>query len=182
MAVRDKDVAILRDDDVGGLIEGVGSIAGHTGLAERHQQLSVGTELEHLVSFAILTPGIGDPDVPFMVHVEPVRKDEHAGAKALEHLAGSIELHDGLFRPPRAAVHGAPVCHPDVALRVDIDGARGSPGASGRQLRPVVNRLVGVFLCRSDRSEDNDHDSQARDCRGQAAHVRHGQDLHRRGM
>ena len=89
MAVADEDVAVRRDQDGGRHIERVGAVASHAGLAERHQDLAVLTELEHLVALAvsprILAVGaftVGDPDVAVAVDVDPVRPDEHAGAES----------------------------------------------------------------------------------------------------
>src|SRR5262249_54885206 len=52
MTVRDEDVAVRRDHDVRRLIEEIGPRARDAGLAERHEHLAGGAELEHLMTLA----------------------------------------------------------------------------------------------------------------------------------
>ena len=42
MAIRDENIAIRRHDNIVGLVESVGAIAGDSGLTQSHQDLSVG--------------------------------------------------------------------------------------------------------------------------------------------
>ena len=102
MAVPDEDIAVRRDQDGGRLIEGVRAICGDSSLTERHQELAVLTELENLVALSV-SPGIlpvgpfpvRHPDVSIPVHVDPMRTNEHARAKALHQLSRRIELQYG---------------------------------------------------------------------------------------
>ena len=86
VAVGDEDVAVRSDQDVGRLIERIGTVAGDSRLAQRHQDLAIGAELEHLVT--LHSPGIavGHPHVALPVHMNAVRADEHPRAKALHNL------------------------------------------------------------------------------------------------
>ena len=60
-------------------------------------------ELEDLVS-----PVVGHPHVPFFVHRQFVRADKHPSAKRLQHLAGRIELEDGVDLGAGSAAGRAP--------------------------------------------------------------------------
>ena len=154
MAVADEDVAVRRDEDGGRHVERVGTVAGHAGLAERHQHLAVLIELEHLVAFSvparILAVGpfpVGDPDVAVAVDVDPVRPDEHAGAKALDHLARRIELQDRRDGRSDAVVGAAPLEHPDAgAVPVDRDAGGGSDLPAIGHLEVVGDGFIGMLL------------------------------------
>ena len=82
VAVGHEDVAVRRDDDVGRLIEEIGTGAADARLAERHQHLAVGAELEDLMALAVLAARVGHPEVAVAVHGRAVREDEHALAPA----------------------------------------------------------------------------------------------------
>lgn len=56
MTVGDKDVAVRRDDNVRRRIEGIGTVAGHARLAERHQHAAVRGKVGNG-----LLPAVGDP-------------------------------------------------------------------------------------------------------------------------
>src|SRR6185369_5620189 len=126
-----------------------------TGLAERHQQLSFGAELEHLVALAILAIGVGDPDVVVVVDVKPVRHHEQAGAEGPQLLAGRIQLHDR--RDARADAMGAAAAleHPDVAVAIEVDAAGVAPLPAVGKLAPAfleaIRRLLGQDRNRRDR-------------------------------
>ena len=78
--------------------------AGHAGLAERHQHLAIGAELDDLMAELsaclcghrdrVLTRGIGRPHVAFAIDVQPVRPDEHPGTEALDDVALCVEFVD----------------------------------------------------------------------------------------
>src|SRR5580700_1659500 len=63
MPVGDEDVAVGCDDDGGRRIEGIGGLARHAGLAERHQNLSIRTELENLMPLPAFALPVGHPNV-----------------------------------------------------------------------------------------------------------------------
>src|SRR5262249_36451584 len=94
VAVRDVDVAIGRDHDVGGTIEHILAVAGHAGFADGHQNLSLGTEFDQYGALAVLGAPVCRVDVAFVVHAQAVREVEHARSKARHELASRIELHD----------------------------------------------------------------------------------------
>lgn len=52
------------------MIESVRTLPGDSGLSERHQELSIRTELEDLVPLSVSSLGVGRPDVALLVHVE----------------------------------------------------------------------------------------------------------------
>src|SRR4051812_40703106 len=99
VAVADEDVAVRRNEDGRRHVEGVGAIAGDASLAERHQELPLGAELEHLMPLAVplrilaVRPlAIAHPDVPVAVDMDPMRANEHAGAEAPDDVARLVEL------------------------------------------------------------------------------------------
>ena len=77
-----------------GALNSSGPLPGVSGLAERHQHLAVGAELEHLVAFAVAAEAVGHPHVAVAVDVQAVREQQQAGAEALQQLAGRIEFED----------------------------------------------------------------------------------------
>ena len=173
VSLRDEDVAVRGDDDVVRLGERVGRIAGHARLADRHQDLALRAELDHLMPDQLRGRGrrrrrrrsgsgaargtrtvvvrVGHPDVAVAIDVDAVRERDHAGAEALHELAGRVELQHGIERRHRAgrrigaAVHAAALAHPDrSAVLVDLDGARRSPRAARGQLEVVRDGLVRI--------------------------------------
>src|SRR5262249_47026575 len=121
-SVRDEDVAIGRDQDIGRPIEGVGPVARDPGLAQRHQHLSIGTELDDRVALAVAAPAVGDPDVAIPVREQAVRPIDHAGAEARHQLAGGVELLDRRDIRALAGLCAAPIKHPDAgAISIDVD-------------------------------------------------------------
>ena len=82
MSVGDKNIAVGRDDDIGGRVESVLAVAGESRLAERQQYFSVTAKLEDLMSFAVFTQAIGHPHIAVLVHRDAVGKDEEARAEA----------------------------------------------------------------------------------------------------
>src|SRR5439155_6207844 len=95
MAIGDEDFALRRDQDIGRLIERVRTVASDSRFAERHQELSIRAELEHLLTPSIFPGPVSHPDVSFPVDVDPVRIDEQSCAKTLHELARRIKLEDG---------------------------------------------------------------------------------------
>ena len=87
MSVRDKNVAIRSDRDIGRLIESVRAVSGDSRLAEGHQDPAIGTEFEHLVAFAVFSLSISHPYVAFLVHADSVGKYEQAGPEASQQSA-----------------------------------------------------------------------------------------------
>jgi hypothetical protein len=84
--VGDEDITIRRDPNVGRRIEGVRTVPCHSGLAERHQDLAVRTELEDLLPLGTLAAAVGGPQIAVPVDVEAVRKNKHSGAEAPRHV------------------------------------------------------------------------------------------------
>src|SRR5207237_920739 len=131
VAVADEDVAVRRDEDGGRHVERVRAVAGHARLAERHQQLPLGVELEHLMPFAvplrilaIRALAIAHPDVPLAVDMDPMRANEHAGAETLDDVARLIELQNRGDARFRTVIAAAPFEDPDAAA-IAIDGDTG---------------------------------------------------------
>ncbi len=94
------------------------ALAGHAGMAERHQHLAIGTELNDDVALAVLALAVGDIDVALFVEREPVRKDEHPGAKAGEQIAVRVEMQHRRQIRVFQAIPAAALERPD-ALAVD---------------------------------------------------------------
>src|SRR5271165_224269 len=81
MSVGHEDVAVGSHYDVGRLIEFVRAIASHACLSERQQDLAGRRKLENLMTFAIPTLAIRDPDIALLIDEHAVRKNEPALAK-----------------------------------------------------------------------------------------------------
>src|SRR5208282_2457895 len=144
MPVSDEDRAVRRDGDGGGPVEIAGCVTGHAWLAERHQHLAVGAELDHDVALAVLAVCIGDIDVALLVNGNTVRKCEHSGAKALDQLAAGVEFEHwrqvGVEAVPAAALKGPNA----LAVAVGSDGDYPAPLAPlGQFAKPDPDR-VGV--------------------------------------
>src|SRR5580704_2364348 len=128
MAVRDKNIAIWRNYHSRRPIECIWSIAGDAGLAESHQNFSVGAELENLVPLSVFarivarghaSDSVGHPHVSVLVRKDSVRKDEHSRAEILKKLPRRIEFENGSKVGIRATVSAASVIGPDVAVRAN---------------------------------------------------------------
>ena len=65
------------------------------GAVSRGEHFSVGGKLEDLVPLAVFSLAIGHPHAAVLVGVDAVGEYEHARAKTLQQLAGSIEFEDG---------------------------------------------------------------------------------------
>src|SRR5262245_62015439 len=109
MPIADEDIAIRRDQDSGRLIKGIRAIAGHPGLAERHQDFAFRTELENLVTLSvpvgILAVGafsVAHPNIAFPVDVDSMRADKHSSAKALHQFSRLVELQNRSHVRPSA--------------------------------------------------------------------------------
>src|SRR6266403_851807 len=63
MSIGDEDVAVRSNEHRRWRVEFVSTTAGDPGFAEREQHLAVRTELDNLMTFALLAEPIGDPDV-----------------------------------------------------------------------------------------------------------------------
>src|SRR4029077_18851419 len=80
VTVRDKDRAVRRDRHRRGPVEIARRIARHPGVAQSHQYLALGAELDDHVTLAVFAVGIGDIDVALLVDRDAVGKDEHPRA------------------------------------------------------------------------------------------------------
>ena len=123
MAFGDKDAAVGRHQHRIGLGEEIRGAAGHAGLAHGAQQLAAGIELQHrmalgLAAFAVSRHTVGDPEVILFVDGEAMRELQQARAERLDEIALGVELHDRIELAAHAAVGGAAVHHPDIALAV----------------------------------------------------------------
>ena len=110
VAFGDEDISVRRDEDVVRLPE-VLRLAPAPRLAQCHQELPFGAELEDLMSLggpgraAVVSPGPPpytrnrSPRLPLVIDVDPVRRDEHPGTERLhESLPDSSNLRGWLRR------------------------------------------------------------------------------------
>src|SRR5207248_9633664 len=65
VSVGHEDIAVGRDENRGGRVEFVRTVAGDTRLAEPQQNFAVRTELYDLMTLPVLAAAIGDPHVPW---------------------------------------------------------------------------------------------------------------------
>ena len=132
----DEDLAVRRDDDVGRLVERVRAVAGDAGLAERHQQLAVGTELEDLMAFAARRPRVGHPDVAVAIDREAVRERRTSLRPTTSAVCPTVELEDRRFGSSGAGILEAAMHDVDVAVRpgsAPMTAAHFSPAGSWPQ-------------------------------------------------
>src|SRR5215467_2020637 len=105
MTIRHKDIAIGRNGDPAGLIEGIGPISRHALLAEGHQHTAGWTQLEDLVApgeavralsrqpeHRLSCVGVTCPNISLRVDSKAMRKRKHPAAKASQKLARRIEF------------------------------------------------------------------------------------------
>jgi len=168
MAIGNKNIAIGRNRHAGWPIEGIRAAPADAHLAKHHQHVAVLVELENLLSkndarriarrhakYSLLVIDIADPQIALMVDHEPVRIDEHAGAEALEQLAGWIKLQDrriGIAATETggdARRHGveAAMEDPNIAVAVDMHAYDLTPAAAIHALgqgRPALDKAIGI--------------------------------------
>src|SRR5262249_57587780 len=87
MSRGDENVSIGRNEHRRWRVEFVRAIAGDPGFAEREQHLAVRTELDDLMTLAVLAQPIGDPDVALAVDMNAVRQHQRTNAEAVHQLA-----------------------------------------------------------------------------------------------
>src|ERR1700722_10612472 len=77
-----------------GALNSSGPPAGAAALAEPHQLLAVGAELDRLMALAVLADAVGDPDVAVGIDGEAVGQHEQPRAERLHELARGVEFED----------------------------------------------------------------------------------------
>jgi hypothetical protein len=87
MSIGDEDVAVRSNEHRRWRVEFVSTTAGDPGFAEREQHLAVRTELDNLMTFALLAQPIGDPDVALAIDMDAVRQHQRANAEAFHQVA-----------------------------------------------------------------------------------------------
>src|SRR6476659_3779631 len=121
MSFGDPDFAVRRDEYIIRLIERVGVARSSrliaARLAQSHEQFSIGAELEDLMaddfcrgrcrwscrrgrsaarrSWQVVL-SVGNPDVAVTVHVNTMRKNDHARTETLHQLSGLVEFQNGV--------------------------------------------------------------------------------------
>src|ERR1043165_1396927 len=154
VAVADEDVAVRRDEDGRRHVERVRAIAGHASLAERHQELPLGAELEHLMPLAVplrilavRALAIAHPDVPVAVDMDAMWANEHAGAETPDDVARLVELQNRGDVRFGTVVSTAPFEHPDAAaIAIDGDAGRRPHLSAVRHFEEIVDSPVGIDL------------------------------------
>ena len=157
MPVGDEDIAARRDQDRRRRVEFVGAVARMAGLAERHQEFAVGTELEDLMAFAGGAEGVGHPHIAIAVDMKAVRKQKQPGPETLHQRAGRVELENGVeiravageratrLEERRGRERAAALGDPDAgAVRIDVDPAGRAPRPAVGQLSPVLDGAVRI--------------------------------------
>ena len=172
---------------IGWFIEQSWLSARNTGFAERHQNLSIRAELEHLGSFSVFELGIGHPQIPLRVQSGTMRKHEHPFAPAFEKSSGLIELQDRRLTSSGARVCITSMNDVDTAVVRNLDRSNRRPRDaawgvspipdSAVWLRQVIKRFnVGlrVQTCCKDHNKRCDHEYES--CPACPQH--HGSSLH----
>src|SRR5262249_41750931 len=138
MTVGHENVAIGRDDDVGGLIERVRAGAADAGLAERHQYLPIRVELEDLIPLAAFGARIGHPEITLAVERRPMWEVEQSFSPGLEELAVRVVLQNRWLAATDARVVEAAFDHVDRSIGRTLHRGHRRPFLDGRrQLAPV---------------------------------------------
>ena len=160
LPVGDEDVAVSRDHEIRDAVERVTRlvVADDPFFAERHQQLALGTELEHL-----MVPSIGDPDISLAIGPQEMRRLEHPLSPCAQELSILVERHDGHRLVAMEDV--------DVAVAgIDVHaGGRAPRGHPFGKRRPVLDHLVvagsRLALCEGARRDtgEGDDESNAQD-------------------
>src|SRR5207245_2757122 len=157
MSVGDENGPVGSDDDGATWSESILARAGESGLAKRHQNLSLWAEFENLLARAVFALAVSSPHVSVLVHRETVRKDKHSCAKAVHEPAGRIELENGRQLRAGARVSATSVKSPDIASTVNRDPNDGAELPSLGKLRPVLHQVIGIGL-RASGASGNRHD------------------------
>src|SRR5881409_963489 len=144
MSLGDENVAVRRDNHIRRLVEQTWIGAGNARLAERHQQLSIRTELEDLITLTILYLRVGYPEVPLRIDRGAVRKHKHAFSPASEKLAGLVEFEDRRFRSSGTRVSRASMDHVNTAVGRSFHRRDRCPLRATRRLRPIPRRDVWI--------------------------------------
>jgi len=114
------------------LIEPVRTVARGARLAERHQNLAFGTELEYLLDFAIRALAVGEPDGSIFFDQDAVWENEHAFTPTFQQLAGLLEFQNRRQVRAGAGVRAASLGYPDMAAGRDKDRAGGAHRPAAR--------------------------------------------------
>src|SRR5262245_65590801 len=83
MSIGHENIAALRSDNGRGPIECVLAVSCHARFSKGQQNLSIRTELDTLVAFAVFSVGVGHPHVAVPINVHAMRKYKHARAESL---------------------------------------------------------------------------------------------------
>jgi hypothetical protein len=142
VTVGDEEVAVLRDQHIGGLVEGVRAIARDAILAQRHHELAVGLKFLHLMRARVRYP-----DEAVAIHTErvPFFRDGRL-APLSEKVAAAIELPDNARRIAFLGMlpaGAAPPQHIYDSFRIDIHPGDCPQRLARGQMKPILHRMVG---------------------------------------
>src|SRR5215204_3416452 len=173
MAVRDENIAVGSRHDTGRGLEMILILSADSRLAECHQHLSVRAELADDVAGFDAGLGccgdggfgarVGCPYVALAIHMQPVRPNEHLGAKTFDHVALRVEFIDGVVRLERpvrihavetestsqGGRHRARLVTADkgpdaFSIHVDMHRSRWSHLPAAGKSRPFTSRNAGA--------------------------------------
>ena len=133
VSVRDKNIAVRRNHHVTGRPKQVRTHSAGSFFSERKQHFSVFAELGDLQPFGTVfcRLRVCHPDVALFIHIKAVRLHEKTFAEMLQTLACFlVKLDDGVKIRLCAAVCGAAVISPHIAVRADVDARGGTPFAA----------------------------------------------------
>ena len=168
ITVGNEEVAVLRDQHIGGLVEGVGAIARDAILAQRHHQLAVGLEFLHL-----MRAGIRDPDEAVAIHAERVPFFcDGSLAPLAQKVAAAVELPDHARRIAFLGMlpaSAAPPQHVYDSLRIDIHPGDCPQRLARWQIKPILHRMVAggrrcgcLALCQRGQNRNEHYDRHQR--------------------
>ena len=104
--------------------------------------LPCGTELEDLVSLAVLAARVGDPEVAVAIDGRAVGEDEHPLSPGRQDLPVGVVLEDRRFAASRAGVLEAAMNDVDRPVGRGLDRGDRRPCHTRRELTPVARRPV----------------------------------------
>src|SRR5262249_13713238 len=121
MPVSDKNVTVRCGDHIRGRIEHTRRIAGLARLAESHEHLAVGRELDDRMAFAVFAAAIGDPHIAGTIDIKTVWPIDEAAPEVCEYLSIAIQLHHGINFRTDASVGSAALVNPQCLAVALVD-------------------------------------------------------------
>ena len=146
MTVRDKNIAVGRDQNRVGFVECVMTGAGDAGLAQDAQHFAVVVELQHVIAEAVPDMTVRHPDVIVLVDGHAVGEKEFSCAERFDEIPMRVEFHHRIELGAVAIIGAAAIHHPDMPLMIHRHRIGRTHGAAGRHFEEIADGKVGIGL------------------------------------